>query len=60
MDGSTMRMPGRGWLIGNTDVELEGQGAIPEIKVHISPEDEAADRDPQLEAAVRELLAEVG
>jgi len=59
VDGSSMRMPGRGWLVGNTDVEMEGHGAIPEIAVDISPEDEAADRDPQLEAAVRELLAEV-
>lgn len=59
VDGSSMRMPGRGWFIGDTGVDMEGQGAEPDIHVEITPEDEAAGRDPQLSAAVEALLEEL-
>ncbi len=59
IDGSSMRMPGRGWFIGDTGVDMEGQGAEPDIHVEITPEDEAAGRDPQLSAAVEALLEEL-
>jgi len=59
VDGSSMRMPGRGWFIGDTGVDMEGHGAEPDIHVEITPEDEAAGRDPQLSAAVEALLEEL-
>lgn len=60
VDGSSMRMPGRGWFIGDTEVDMEGNGAQPDIHVEVSPEDEAAGRDPQLNAAVAALLEQIG
>jgi tricorn protease len=38
---------------------MEGHGAEPDIHVEITPEDEAAGRDPQLSAAVEALLEEL-
>jgi tricorn protease len=54
-----MRMPGRGWFIGDTGVDMEGNGAQPDIHVEITPEDEAAGRDPQLRTAIDVLLEEL-
>jgi tricorn protease len=59
VDGSSMRMPGRGWFIGDTGVDMEGNGAQPDIHVEITPEDEAAGRDPQLRTAIDVLLEEL-
>jgi len=55
IDGTTMRTPFRGWYLP-TGKEMENNGAMPDIPVAQTPEDEAAGRDPQLEAAVKELL----
>jgi C-terminal processing protease CtpA/Prc/Tol biopolymer transport system component len=58
MDGSSMRMPGSGWYkLDGTN--MEGTGAMPDIIVEQLPEDTIADRDPQLERAVKELLKEL-
>lgn len=55
IDGSTVRQPFRGWyLIDGTD--MENNGAVPDLIVHQTPEDEAAGLDRQLEAAVKDLL----
>ncbi len=58
LDGSSMRMPGTGWykLDG---ANMEGSGARPDIIVENQPEDTIAERDPQLERAVKELLKEL-
>ncbi len=60
VDGSSMRAPGRGWFIGDTDVDMELHGAVPDILVEITPDDERADRDPQLEAAIQAAMEEIG
>jgi C-terminal processing protease CtpA/Prc len=39
--------------------DMENNGAVPEVDVPITPADEAAGSDPQLEAAVKELLGRV-
>jgi tricorn protease len=55
IDGTTVRMPFRGWyLLDGTD--MENNGAEPHIFIPQTPEDEAQQRDRQLEAAVEELL----
>lgn len=55
IDGTRVRMPFRGWFLPD-GTDMENNGAVPDIDVPISPADEAAGRDPQLEAAVKELL----
>ena len=49
-------MPTRGWALPDgTDMELHG--AIPDIIVEQTPQDECANDDRQLRAAVENLLA---
>jgi tricorn protease len=56
MDGTRVRQPFRGWyLLDGTD--MENNGAVPDIIVDQTPQDEAAGRDRQLEAAVEDLLS---
>lgn len=55
IDGTTMRMPFRGWYLPD-GTDMENHGAEPHVKVPQTPEDEAAGKDRQLEAAVKELL----
>lgn len=55
LDGTTCRMPFRGWyLLDGTD--LENHGAMPDLVVPQTPQDEAAAVDAQLNAAVDDLL----
>jgi len=55
IDGTFVRLPFRGWyLLDGTNMELNG--AIPDILVEQRPEHEVADDDPQLKAAVDDLL----
>lgn len=58
MDGSSMRMPGSGWYKMD-GTNMEGTGAMPDILVDMLPEDVIAQRDPQLERAVKELMKEL-
>lgn len=59
LDGSTIRTPGRGWYNIKTGDNEEHDGARPDIAVEITPSDELAGRDPQLEAAVKTLMKTV-
>ncbi len=56
LDGSTMRLPLRGWYRQGDGANMEGTPATPTIAVAQTPADEAAGRDPQLEAAVAAVL----
>lgn len=56
LDGSTIRTPGRGWWRISDGVNEEHTGAEPDVRVTISPADELAGRDPQLETAVKAML----
>ncbi|MFG0327491.1 MAG: S41 family peptidase [Phycisphaerales bacterium JB037] len=58
IDGTTVRRPFRGWYLPD-GTDMENNGAMPDIDVPQTPEDEAAGRDRQLEAAVKELLDRV-
>jgi tricorn protease len=55
IDGSTIRTPFRGWYLPDGR-DYENNGAQPDINVPMTPEADAAGRDPQLDAAVSELL----
>jgi tricorn protease len=59
LDGSTVRMPGRGWFVLSTDLNMELNPAIPDILVDESPDAKARGRDEQLERAVEELLKQL-
>ncbi len=55
IDGSTVRLPFRGWhLMDGTD--MENNGAVPDIIVMQTPEAESINDDEQLRAAVVDLL----
>jgi len=55
LDGTTVRMPTRGWYLPDgTDMELNG--AVPDILVPQTPQDEEAENDRQLRAAVDNLM----
>lgn len=55
VDGTSARMPMTGFyrLDGTTQ---ENNGELPDLRVSMSPEDWLQDRDPQLEAALKEIL----
>jgi len=59
MDGSTLRMPGRGWYVKATDKNEELGAAVPDILVENSIDYTAKGEDEQLKAAVEELLKQL-
>jgi tricorn protease len=61
IDGSTVRTPGVGvYLADPKHTNMENYGVQPDIRVDNSPEDNLSGRDRQLEAAVEELLKQLG
>ena len=60
VDGTTVRMPFRGWYIAGTgkerDRDMEENGAMPDVVVVQTPEDESKALDAQLAKAVEELM----
>ncbi|MGP1347334.1 MAG: S41 family peptidase [Phycisphaerales bacterium] len=58
IDGTSVRMPFRGWFLPD-GTDMENNGAMPHIRIPITPADETAGRDPQLEAAVEDLLKRI-
>ncbi len=59
IDGTTIRMPFRGWYTLPGGVDMENNGAEPDVKVPLGPADEEAQRDPQLDAAIRATLDQI-
>ena len=55
IDGATVRRPFRGWFLPDGR-DMEHNGAMPDLMVAQTPEDEIRGKDPQLEAAVEDLL----
>lgn len=55
LDGSTIRMPFRGWYLPD-GTDMENHGAVPDLQVPQTPEDEVAEFDRQLKVAVEDLL----
>ncbi len=65
MDGSSYRVPLRGWYKGNVEERdparnEENNGAVPDIIVPMAPDWLDADEDIQLQTAVDELLKTIG
>lgn len=59
LDGGRIRMPFRGWYLPD-GTDMENNGTVPDLDVPMTPDDEVAGRDPQLEAAVESLLGDLG
>ncbi|WP_245753905.1 S41 family peptidase [Aquisalimonas asiatica] len=55
IDGANLRRPYRGWYLPD-GTDMEHNGALPDILVEQTPEDEVADRDRQLDRAVDDML----
>lgn len=59
MDGSGIGTPSRGWYNIQTGVNLEGNGAVPDYLIELSPLDIAEGNDRQLEKAIEVILGAV-
>ncbi|MEM9291611.1 MAG: S41 family peptidase [Acidobacteriota bacterium] len=56
-NGAFLRLPLRGWYVAGSDLNMENNGAVPDLLVPLPPQqDLAIEDDDQLEAAVRALL----
>jgi C-terminal processing protease CtpA/Prc len=56
-----VRLPGRGWFVASTGVNMENNGAVPDVQVvQPPPEDRSSTEDSQLRRAVEVLLVELG
>ncbi len=59
LDGSRIRVPFRGWYTIPGGVDMELNGAIPDLLVRSLPEDEERRLDRQLEATILRLLEDL-
>jgi tricorn protease len=59
MDAGVLRLPFRGWYHPHTGEDMELNGAVPDIVIWNLPGEVPAGKDQQLEAAVKQLLADV-
>jgi tricorn protease len=60
LNGGFVRLPFRGWYVAGSDINMELNGAVPDVIVPAPPTDDfAADSDAQLERAVEVLLKEL-
>jgi len=58
VDGSFVRLPGRGWFVAGKGINEENHGCIPDVVVEQPPQqDFSATEDTQLAKAVETLLA---
>ncbi len=51
-----LQIPFRGWFHAKTGKDLELNGAVPDVMVPMLPQDEMTGSDPQLKAAIHQLL----
>jgi len=58
LDGTTVRIPGRSWYLPD-GTNMERHGAVPDLIVQQTPEDEVKNEDAQLRAAVEDLMKRV-
>ena len=60
LDGALVRLPMRGWYVAGTGVNMENNGAVPDVPVEQpAVQDMAAAADAQLAKAVEVLLADL-
>jgi tricorn protease len=55
VDGTTVRLPFRGWYTPD-GVDMENNGAMPDLRVPADPVAESLDQDAQLRTAVDDLM----
>ena len=58
LDYGMFREPFWGWFLPD-GTDMESGGAVPDIPVDLTPVDEAAGRDPQLDAAIKAISKEL-
>ena len=59
IDGSYVRLPFRAWYVKATGENMEHGPAVPDLVVENAPDSKANNNDPQLKAAVDDLLKEI-
>ena len=59
IDGSSVRMPFRGWYVKETQTNMELGPAVPDILVYNNPDDKSKGEDTQLKTAVETLLKQL-
>ena len=59
IDGTSLRLPFRGWYLPDGS-DMENNGAMPDIVIEQTPDDEVAEHDAQLQAAVEDLMRRLG
>lgn len=59
VDGSSVRMPLRGWFVKESELGMEHNPAVPDILVENPPAYKTRKEDPQLKRAVEELLDQI-
>jgi tricorn protease len=59
IDGTNVRQPFRGWYLPD-GTDMENHGAQPDVSVAQVPADEVGGKDAQLEAAVADLMKQIG
>jgi hypothetical protein len=59
MDGSTIRLPYRGWYSIKTDKNMEHFPAVPDEIVELKPDSRSKGKDEQLQKAVEILLQQI-
>jgi C-terminal processing protease CtpA/Prc len=59
IDGSSVRMPFRGWYVKDTQSNMELGPAVPDVLVNNNPDDKAKGEDSQLKKAVEVLLSQL-
>ena len=60
LNGALVRLPFRGWYVAGSGINMENNGAVPDVVIWQPPaEDTAHDRDTQLARTVEVLLEEL-
>ena len=59
VDGTWVRLPGRGWYIKKTNNDMEDEAATPDFVVENAPDYSAKGTDAQLKKAVEELMKQL-
>ena len=59
IDGSSVRVPGRGWFVKSSGKNMDFTPAMPDIIIENYPDEKAKGMDSQLKAAVDELLKQL-
>ncbi|MBU1680428.1 MAG: PDZ domain-containing protein [Bacteroidetes bacterium] len=59
IDGSFVRMPGRGWYVKATGLNMENGPAVPDIIIYNQPDSKSKGEDEQLKSAVETLIKQL-